>query len=285
MKKTAFFFIISLSFIALITFLFVKLIIRAQTIEARGIIAKLRENKNIDEGFRNFPKYYINLDRSEDRRKNMENEIREYKLKNIKRIKAFDGKKFNSMKKGKIDGYHYLNNDTKSRKAELAITMSHLKAIKTAYEDGHEYALIMEDDTEMTLVPYWDKNIDEIVKEIPEEAELVLLSTWEINKNQDIVKAHNYRGKNGVAYIITYKGMKKLEKHYQNNIFDLTSFKDIVWDHDIMERLNLYYTKKSFFLLFNFKYGSTNGKHNQNQIDCPGSYKILKSYSYNKVAS
>lgn len=285
MKIIAFFFIISLSVIALITVLFVKLILRAQTIEAKIMISKLRKNKNIDESFRNFPKYYINLDRSEDRRKNMENEIKEYKLQNIKRIKAFDGKEFNSIKEGKIDGYSYYNNDTKRRKAELAISMSHLKAIKRAYEDGNKYALIMEDDIEMTLVPHWDKNIDEIIEEIPKEAELILLSTWERNKNQDIVKAHNYQGKNGVAYIITYKGMKKLEKYYQNNKFDLTDFDNITWDFGIMEKLNFYYSRKSFFLLFNFKYGSTNGNHNKNQIDCPGSYKILKSYSYNKVAS
>ena len=86
--------ILSLSIIIFTIYYFVdKENTRKRTKEAKAKIEVLRENKEIDEYFKNFPKYYINLDRSKDRRENMEKEIASYDLKNIKRVKAFDGKK------------------------------------------------------------------------------------------------------------------------------------------------------------------------------------------------
>lgn len=251
--------------------------LRYKAREARNKINKLRTNKNISQDFIEFPKYYINLDRSIERKKNMEKEIETYKLKNIKRVSAFDGKKITNFREGELQGYTYKNiDDNRSRKSELAITMSHLKAIDDARTDGNENALILEDDVEFTLVPHWGKTISEIIDEMPEDCDILLLSTIEGGKEFKIVPEHNTP--NGVAYIITKSGMNKLTKFLNGNEFDFHNYDEIVWDMSIISDLKIYGTNKTLFLPFNFKFGSENALDTKYQIFCSNSYRGLMNY-------
>eukprot|EP01068_Selenidium_serpulae_P019498 Selendium_serpulae@DN673_c0_g1_i1.p1 len=45
---------------------------------------------------------------------------------------------------------------------DLAKTLSHLKAIALAYQDGAEAAVILEDDATFFLVPYWAKTLEQL---------------------------------------------------------------------------------------------------------------------------
>jgi len=276
-KLTVLFILLCLIIISLLFYIFYRYNIKRKTTDSIKKILQLRENKTISEDFINFPKYYINLDRNENRRKNIEKEINIYGLKNIKRIRAFDGKKINSLKEGTIDGYNYFNsNDTQRRKAELAITMSHLKAIHTAKQDGNDYALIMEDDNEFTLVPHWGKTINQILKEIPSDCDMLLLSTVRGAKKIEIVIEDEHL--NGVAYIITYKGMEKLSKYLNGNTFNFHNYDSILWDGKIIGHLKIYSTNKTLFLPFNFKFGSENTPDHKNQVFCERSYNALLKY-------
>lgn len=247
--------------------------------EAKLKISKLRENKNIPQDFIEFPKYYINLDRSEERRKNMEKEIQFYGLENIKKVKAFDGRNIDNIKEGKLDNYEYKNHkDRKCTKSELAITMSHIKAINQVFEDKHEYAMIMEDDNEMTLIPHWDITITEMIEMIPEDCDILLLCT---RKNKKDIKLysndHKNRGLNGVNYIITKKGMKTIRNKFFKDGFNFDHTNDIVWDSGIMKNeLKIHHLNKSFFLPFNFNFYSS--KDIKPSFYCHDSYKILDYY-------
>lgn len=46
---------------------------------------------------------------------------------------------------------------------EIALTLTHFKAIKTAYENGDEIALILEDDTGTELTHFWTRTPEDIV--------------------------------------------------------------------------------------------------------------------------
>ena len=157
--------------------------------------------------------------------------------------------------------------------------MSHLKAIKESYEDNQQYTMIMEDDNEMTLIPYWEKNINEMIKLIPGDCDILLLCLRRNGKNIKIISnKEKDNGLNGVNYIITKKGIEKVKKIFSNNIFDFNNIKDIRWDAGIMKNnLNIYHLNKSFFLPYNFNF--TSSKDVTDDYYCHDSYEILKYYS------
>ena len=72
--------------------------------------------------------YFINMDRSVTRNKNMLKQLQENNLK-YKRILAIDYKNNDQLKA-------YIKNSNKTEKKFLACCASHFKAIKTAYEDN-----------------------------------------------------------------------------------------------------------------------------------------------------
>jgi len=79
------------------------------------------------DNFYTIPLYYINLNYSVDRNNHI---IEKYsnKFKIMKRIQAINGAKISNIKNCNSSSY------------EIACYESHIKAIKTAYEDNQDYA-------------------------------------------------------------------------------------------------------------------------------------------------
>lgn len=234
--------------------------------DIRSKILKLQEEKNIPEDFKKFPKYYINMDRSKDRREYFEKHMKDYKIEKYKRIKAIDGKKISNTKSGYVDGIKYSNKDKKCTKAELAITISHLLAIRQAKKDGCEVAMIMEDDCEMTLVPYWKKSITQIVEELPEDCDIFLLANRKCRRIKEIkiVKITNHQ--TGVCYLVTSRGMEKIEKYFSGENINL-DLENIIFDQGMLESLNVYTYNITLFLLDSYRYLSTHYKNGKKLPD------------------
>ena len=273
-KYIILFLIILFIFIIFIYYKIFKNIKNKKIKNAKKMINILKQNKNCDDFFINFPKYYINLDKSKDRNNNMINQIQNYKIKNIKRISAFNGNDIKSIKNGIINGYKYYNkNDNNLTKNELAITMSHLYAIYIASNEGNENVIIFEDDVEFTLAPYWKKNLNNIINELPKNTDILSLTYKFINNDMEII---NNKYVNGVAYLVTKKGMEKCKKLFDGKTFNFNN-KCIIWDIGILQNyLNTYSLSTPMFLYDNFKYSST--RINQNYHFCNESYKILNNY-------
>ena len=108
-----------------------------------------------------IPIYWINLDRSPDRKILMENQLKDYKIVNHQRIEGIDGKN--------LDFSEYKDKCTDITVFELACTLSHLKAIETAHTNGDEYALILEDDCSFEYVKYQKHTIDELIGKMNKE--------------------------------------------------------------------------------------------------------------------
>lgn len=151
-----------------------------------------------------FPKiYYINLDRNPERKECMENNYL-----NLIRISAIDGISFNFEEKNGLNKY------------EIGCIQSHLKAIKKAYDDGCDEALIMEDDMMLAFIDKWKYSIEEIIKQKPQNANCIILHCSNpkeiklmINSNQLFSKWKRGRWSTG-CYYINKNGMKRLINKY-----------------------------------------------------------------------
>tara|TARA_B110000037_G_scaffold178746_1_gene204616 strand:- start:2249 stop:2911 length:663 start_codon:yes stop_codon:yes gene_type:complete len=163
-------------------------------------------------------KYYINLDFSIKRK-----EFMEKNYENIIRIEAYNGKnlkKYNDI---------ILPKECEQTNNELACSLSHIKAIITAYNNNDNEALIFEDDTSNEYKNKWKKNIEDIIRDAPKDIECISFFCSNINELRKIIKLKNHyslynpsRWSTG-CYYINRKGIEKIyNKYYKNNKIDLS---------------------------------------------------------------
>lgn len=120
---------------------------------------------DINSWFIPYPAYYINLDRSIERKR-----VFEYTFSDcvpvLRRISAVEAQNhaIRSMYLPDDSTFYaehvHVSSDSdiphgKISENELGCILSHLEAIRTAYNDGCHAALIMEDDTSSLLTPFW----------------------------------------------------------------------------------------------------------------------------------
>lgn len=117
----------------------------------------------------NIPIYYINLDRSTERRDTMEEQIKLLGLTNIQRIPGIDGLE------GITDPYterpksfskYKIHPTLKSTAA--GCLLAHLAAMKKGYDDGHDMILVLEDDANIMLSAFWSYTLDDVTKDTPD---------------------------------------------------------------------------------------------------------------------
>lgn len=227
-------------------------------------VEKLKQTKFIDDNeFKMIPKYFLNLENHKDRLDNLNKQFEKYDIKNYHRIKAMNGNKIIDLNSGIIDNIEYENNYTNCNKIELAITLSHIKAIKKAYENNDQIAMIFEDRNEFTLVPFWQKKIKDIISDIPPDCDFFLLANKESNNSNDIKlkKLKQFSDFTGLCYLITKKGINKIiENHCEDNkiIFSKKyNFQNIIFDNGFMDKYNIYSYNISLFALNNFIFESS----------------------------
>ncbi len=169
--------------------------------------------------------YWINLDRSTERKKNMETILKYLPVKN-ERISAVDGKNIPIDKI--LSNMILKENVPKLTNYEYACLLSHLNTIKKFSETNYEYALILEDDTTLEFVKYWNKKISDIINEAPSDWEIILLNyITHLNIKTDYVLVANQGIYSTQAYILKNSSAKEFIKNvYHNNKFDLSKYKN-----------------------------------------------------------
>ena len=182
--------------------------------------------------------YYINLDRSKDRRQYMDKTFS-----NLHRIEGVDGRNLkiekSILKKCKMNVF------------EIGCLHSHFKAIKTAYDNGDEEALIMEDDIHIDFINKWEKKITQIVKNKPKDADCIQFHCSRLNVIKTFLKMNceftpwKKRNWSTGCYYITRKGMSKIIKFGLNYIPNYLC----PADYFIYEKIKTYtYTRPLFNL-------------------------------------
>jgi GR25 family glycosyltransferase involved in LPS biosynthesis len=204
--------------------------------------------------------YWINLDRSKDRRDNMKKMLKDKVFDGItqQRISAYDGK---MNPKSVFDKLNINNKQKLESDTVYACLLSHLETIRTFNESDREVALIFEDDVTLEFKKYWKKTVKEIMDNAPHDWEIIMLtytfagrnSNKRLFYNWDIVSDKEYEKNNDkyystVAYIINKKGSNKLMTHTENNKYNIYSNINPGADVYLYQLLNTYTYKYPMFI-------------------------------------
>lgn len=180
----------------------------------------------------NIKIYYINLDKSINRKLRIEKLFNDNNIVNYTRINAIDGNNIN------VSDYNCADGVTPY---ELACTLSHIKAIKQAYDDECEIALILEDDANFDYFEYKTIPILDLFKQNPNCHILQLSISGRNDYNENIALKTNdlFEGRKdcAAAYLIDRRGMRKLL--VRTDPYDKS-------DKYIYNTKNIFYTKPYF---------------------------------------
>lgn len=205
----------------------------------------------------NFPVYYINLDRSPERRIHMEKQAKKFNIR-LNRISGVDDAKLKSLIEGTYEDFKYaVYGYEKYSKGELGCTLSHLKAIRTAYDKGDAIAIIMEDDVSFNLIPHWNKNLEQIMDDAPKNWNIIsLLNSCNTKASGTYVDDIYCWGTQ--VYIINREGMKNIlngmnKGEYILDKEDIHNSNMLPADRFIYKRSGhqYTYTYKSMFYIYN----------------------------------
>lgn len=155
------------------------------------------------------PIYYLNLDGQPDRMKYMEDQFKYWGLDNYTRISAYDGREddLGDILKGKYPEM--------MTSGEIGCTTSHLKAIKNWYENSDSpYAIIMEDDCDLSTVKYWNFTWRDFISKVPycwDVIQLAIISTGDIHVPIHTRFVNDF---STACYAITRHHAEKLIRHH-----------------------------------------------------------------------
>jgi tetratricopeptide (TPR) repeat protein len=232
----------------------------------------------------NFPtSYYVTLEESVDRQKNIVNLFEKYGISPIPIVsKRFS--ESNDIVTGKY--LHQLNAGT------AGCCVSHLKAIKNWYESTSEdYAFFFEDDLSLETVQYWDFTWEEFIESLPEDAECVQLLTIRNDFETFEIRERYWNDWGATAYILTRDYAKKIiDTYIKGNIFQLE-----IPNSEIMPLIeNILFTSvgKSYtvpLFLENIEFDSTFSKDQDDDVNAGQknnhkvAHEIVLSYWKNKM--
>jgi GR25 family glycosyltransferase involved in LPS biosynthesis len=234
-----------------------------------------------------IPVYYINMDKSKDRNEWMIQQL----SKNVDRyyrVSAVNGYSIQNKEHDIVDGVEFYNDFKELTLPEIGCTLSHLKAIHTAYENGENIAIIMEDDVYVDMINLLDDSVEELVKNAPEEWEILQLVYLEkkLNKSLKTFNRYSYhqhlRGNYESftsSYLINRKGMENILKRLGKNPYylDMNTSDSGVSDCIIYDNATTFIIEPSIVTPYNLKIEST--IHTDHTIlHLEKSLNILKNY-------
>ena len=226
--------------------------------------------------------YWINLDRSPERRETMMQMFQDEAFQGIPnhRISAIDGANPEN-----VD--NKMNTETKTiGDKEYACLLSHLEAIRAFQESEYKIGLICEDDINLEFKKYWKKSIREIIDEAPSDWEIIMLSytltydshpfwNWKTNKTDYT----NQLPAGAMSYIINKEGAKKLSQDYVNDKYQIHQHTIPVADMYVFYSVKTYCYK---YPVFTYKSDNDSTLH-ESHISMHNDAKelIIKNYEDN----
>ena len=163
------------------------------------------------------PVYYLNLDGQPERKEYMESQFEYWGIEDYTRISAYDGREddLSDIVKGKYPEM--------MTSGEIGCVTSHLKAIKYWYETSDTpYAIIMEDDCDLSVVKYWNFTWTDFIARSPYAWDVIQLAI--ICTGNIVVPIHTrfVNDFSTACYVITRHHAEKLIKnHIRDDKFKL----------------------------------------------------------------
>lgn len=208
------------------------------------------------------PIYYINLDRHSDRRDFMESQKQLYGLSTMQRVPGVDARDLDmgrpTFDLGGWSRRVVVENGFKSfSPAEIACTLSHVKAIHTAFTRGDTVALIVEDDASFAAVPFWKTSLSDILDKAPKGWGIVSIFSNTLTLLQRMIPFKSGMiGTGTVAYIISRSGMEDVLRNLTDTVLTIKQQQPIILnvtaDYWIFRRTPFYiYTTHRLIYTFN----------------------------------
>jgi GR25 family glycosyltransferase involved in LPS biosynthesis len=271
------------SYYIILIYLFIFILCRKNKSKIISNFTSTDLNKNFDY---NMKIYWINLERSKDRKTRMNKQFKKFNITNHERIEAVNGKK---IKEYKFKMPEKIEKNLNKYKNILGCTLSHLKCVKKAYENNDQICMVMEDDICLETIPKWKHSLTEIISKAPKNWNIIHLSMSNrrlidnlLNMKQDFIKRNiNHYGT--IAYIINRKGIEKIYNKYElynePNLKLNYNFKNIITAENILYNyVNTYtYTK----ILFTFINTQSTIHLEDDDGNFKGRRKILDYYKVN----
>jgi GR25 family glycosyltransferase involved in LPS biosynthesis len=238
-----------------------------QKIEYKYLINKRKEykkqlsNQKINypiNKLNNIPILFINMDKDKDRLNNITSQIKKYNIQNVHRIPGVNGKEI-KFEGDNLRDFSFTNNfsNITISKSELGCTISHIRAIKYAYDNNLGTVMIIEDDISFELMPYWKKTLNEILKEVPKDWKVIqFFNDCKIFKCIDcnkFVDSKEERCNGLVVYIINKKGQEYINNLFNNNVLNLDKnrLKSIIADNLLPSYIDGFYSYREPLLTTN----------------------------------
>lgn len=167
--------------------------------------------------FKNFPPvYYISLEDSYERQKSMNLQLDLLGIESKTMVTAYDGKIVDYHHNEIVDGMYFHQMDS----GQIAVVMSHLKAIKEwYYHSDTSYAIFLEDDMTFETSQYWNFTWNDIVQNLPKNwkvIQLALIKEDGITENEMKLHKRPWWNWSAGAYMITRDYAKVLIDDYCN---------------------------------------------------------------------
>lgn len=179
--------------------------------------------------------FWINIDKTSDRREFMEKQFKEMSIDN-KRISAITPEKLSTFLEDKppfFCGYSECrDNKCKDCHIEYAVLCSHFEAIKAGYNSGTEYFIVCEDDV---IFPF-ELDFSKIIERLPPSFDIIQFMN--ISAGHTSYFYENFYKKkvdfitytpitpSAAFYLITRKGAEQLLKTYINKKTNKYDFKN-----------------------------------------------------------
>jgi GR25 family glycosyltransferase involved in LPS biosynthesis len=156
--------------------------------------------------------YYVNMERSVDRRKHMEALFQDpiFRSIPIEAVPALDGTKESI--DDALDFYQCMKNP-RMMATEYGCTLSHFRAIHQFAMTDDPVALIVEDDLSTEFMPYWKKSMKQWIDGAPPDWEVIQLSyiLFEYLPSDEYERWEMHKNLCGTAaYLITNDAAKRL---------------------------------------------------------------------------
>lgn len=196
--------------------------------------------------------YWINLEDSTIRRKNMNNLLKNFNIENI-RINAVNGSIINNINKKYFYNLDGDNNYPEYSNKEYAILLSHLNTIEkyiNINENILKYgvALICEDDLSLDFMNYWTKDIKSIVEDAPLDWDIIMLGYFSVNLNYNELYNKWNNEWSAISYLINHKNMKNKVINFKKDGKWICKESDLmVSDNYIFSNFNTYVYKYPYF--------------------------------------
>lgn len=212
--------------------------------------------------------FYINLEKSIDRKKEMEKQFNDLSY-NFIRINAVNGNLINNVNRGIINNINY---EVKVKKffikTQLGCLLSHIKTFFKIKEENIDIGIICEDDISFEYINKWDDNLNTIIKEAPNDWEIIKLHSSCIKTinyllnfykkkikylDNNYIKNKKLENSSTGIYIINKKYIEKfMKKYYVKNTLKLFG-KYLAADIFLFNDFRVYNYTKPLFVTKNFK--------------------------------